>query len=254
MTARDVGRLTATTLIAAIAIACSAEHGSADATHGDTRSFVPEGLPNTELEGGEGGLTLSAFTLVQGENALEMYAAARNDGATPLCEAGLSVDFLDDSERLLGSAGVGLYSGGFYRIGDGSGVVITCVAPGEIALGGATAVLESALLDQIAHVRHAFPSFVLNEIEPVEGLRVSDVRAMTKGDGSVYTGVLHSALDADVENPRVSVFPVNRVGRPLGMGTSDVAATLPAGSSARFETTSVRERGEGHVALATIVR
>lgn len=253
MTAREVGRLAATALVAILSCACSETHGSASHAGGDTRAFVPEDLPNTELDG-EGGLRLSAFTLVQAENGVEMYAAVRNEGAAPLCEAGMTVDFVDESERLLGSTGVSLYSGSFYRIDDGSGVVVSCIAPGGVAMGGSVGILELVTLEQIARVRHAFPSFVVNEIVPVQGLSVSEVRAAARAGGSAYAGVLVNGLDAEATNPRVSVFPVNRAGRPLGMATSDLAVALAPGASTAFETTVVRERGEGQVAFAAVMR
>ncbi|HEX6271646.1 MAG TPA: hypothetical protein VFZ53_01335, partial [Polyangiaceae bacterium] len=60
----------------------SAGSAGAAGQTGDGRSFVPDDLPNTEVNG-EGGLTLTAFTLVAGATGPEFYAAVRNDGETP---------------------------------------------------------------------------------------------------------------------------------------------------------------------------
>src|SRR5688572_9841350 len=49
---------------------------------GDDLLFVPVGLPNTPYDQVTT-LTLVAFTLVEGANGPEIYAAVRNDGAMP---------------------------------------------------------------------------------------------------------------------------------------------------------------------------
>jgi hypothetical protein len=49
---------------------------------------------------------------------------------------------------------------------------------------------------------------------------------------------------------KVAVFPVNRVGRPLGVATTSVGMELPAAGSWMFETSSVRDLGVGYAAFA----
>ena len=67
---------------------------SADATAGragDDLLFVPDGLPNTNLDGDRaGGLKLVAFTLVREAKGQSLYAAVKNEGNTPVCEAGMT--------------------------------------------------------------------------------------------------------------------------------------------------------------------
>jgi len=62
---------------------------------GDDRLFVPEGLPNTNANGEDVGLALVAFTLFPGANGPSFYAAVQNVWSTPLCEAGMMLDFFD---------------------------------------------------------------------------------------------------------------------------------------------------------------
>ena len=52
-------------------------------------------------------------------------------------------------------------------------------------------------------------------------------------------------------NPSVAVFPVNRVGRPLGMATASTTADLVDGSTWTFQTGAVDDPGVGQVALAS---
>jgi hypothetical protein len=49
----------------------------------------------------------------------------------------------------------------------------------------------------------------------------------------------------------VAVFPVNRVGRPLGMATASASADLAAGGTWTFETTAVDDPGVGQAAFAS---
>ena len=84
-------------------LACS---GGMAAAPGDDRLFVPEGLPNMPREG-EVGVTLKlvAWTLVQGPTAAELYAAIRNDGNAPSCEAGMMTDFIDKAGQTVATVG-----------------------------------------------------------------------------------------------------------------------------------------------------
>src|SRR5437764_11140259 len=103
---------------------------------GDDRLFVPEGLPNTNQNGQDVGLALVAFTLVPGASGPSFYAAVQNVWATPLCEAGMMIDFYDTTGQLVGSGASVLQSGRLYQLTDGSGAIIPCIAPGQIAMTG----------------------------------------------------------------------------------------------------------------------
>jgi hypothetical protein len=63
--------------------------------------------------------------------------------------------------------------------------------------------------------------------------------------------MLKNELDLGVTNPRVLVFPLNGVGRPLGMASSDASVTLTPSQSLRFETKTVADPGAHHAAFAT---
>ncbi|HEX6273280.1 MAG TPA: FxLYD domain-containing protein, partial [Polyangiaceae bacterium] len=213
------------------------------------RSFVPDDLPNTEVNG-EGGLTLTAFTLVAGATGPEFYAAVRNDGETPACEAGMRIDFFDEAGGLVTTAASALLSGRLYRIDDGSGTVITCVPPGEVAMTASTDLPESMVIDELGRLEHQFPAFQL-DVVPIEGLTVSDVQPHTATGGTAFTGTVTNGLDVAASNPKVSVFPLNRVGRPLGVATSSAVLDVAPAGTWPFETTTVGEPGVDAAAYPT---
>ncbi len=135
-----------------------------------------------------------------------------------------------------------LESAHFYRLD--TGVVIRCIAPGEIAMTGSAELPKDIVLGELGSLQHAFPAFTVDGIVPVEALSLSDVRTVTTGVGTLYTGTLRNRLDTSASSPRVTVFPVNRVGRPLGMATTTgVASELLAGGSWSFETGNVDAAG-----------
>ena len=214
---------------------------------GDDLLFVPEGLPNANVNGTDVGLVLAAFTLAQGATGPELFAAVRNDGDAPACQPGMTVDFYDQADQRVSSAGGVLQSGRLYQLDDGT--IIPCIAPGQTAMAAATALPDAIVIDELGHLEHLFPAFVLDGIVPVAGLAVSGVAAVATDAGHVYTGQLTNGLDVTVRAPQVLVFPVNRVGRPLGVAMSRGTADLPAGGSRTFETSSVDTFGVDFVAF-----
>ncbi|HEY3495946.1 MAG TPA: hypothetical protein VGK73_14710 [Polyangiaceae bacterium] len=58
-------------------------------------------------------------------------------------------------------------------------------------------------------------------------------------------------FEAELRAPTVMVFPVNRVGRPLGAASSGTGAALPAGGTWSFETSTVDDPGVDAVAFAS---
>ncbi|WP_159397261.1 FxLYD domain-containing protein [Sorangium cellulosum] len=212
---------------------------------------MPEGLSNTELDGQEGGLTLVAFTLAQGATGPELYAAVRNDGETPACDPGMIVHFIDKAEQLVTTWGGGLRSGQLYQLSDGSGVIIPCVAPGEIAMAASTDLPGDIAIEELGYLKHEFPAFTV-DVVPLDAITVSGVETVRRGAGSAYTGTLENGLDVAVSDPEITVFPVNRVGRPLGVATSSAAADIPPGGTWTFETTTVDDLGVDHVVCPTV--
>jgi hypothetical protein len=225
---------------------------SGDATagrDGDDLLFVPD-LPNTNLDGDRaGGLKLVAFTLVRDAKGQSLYAAVTNAGKTPVCEAGMTTYFIDKTDQVVTSAGSVLQSKQFYRLDDG--VIVRCIAPGQMAMSAATELPSEIVIEKLGYLQHRFPAFMIEGIVPIEGFDVSEVQTIARGDGKLYTGKMINRFDKTVADPSVAIFPMNRVGRPLGLATSKTTTELPPGSSWSFESTDVADFGVGYVAYAT---
>ena len=210
---------------------------------GDDRLFVPEGLPNTQWEG-EVGVTLKlvASTLVQGPTGSPAYyAAVKNDGANPACNAGILTDFIDKTGQTVAQVGTALLSKQLYRFD--ADEVLACIDPGQIAMTVATNLPAELVIGDLVSLKHTFPTFGVDGIVPLGGLTVSQVQTVGKGAASAYTGTLTNPLDVTARNPSVTIFPVNRVGRPLGAATSSATIDVPPGGSWSFETTTVTDVG-----------
>ena len=224
-----------------LAPACSEVSGMAGPPPGDDQLFVPAGLPNTSSDTGGGWLTLVAFTLVQEAAAPALYVAVRNDGAAPACNVGMLTDFFDKAGYPVTSAGAAVWSRQTYRLDPDS--IFNCIDPGEIAMAASTNLPADLVIAELGSLRHSFPGFIVPDIVPIKGLTVSGVKTVTTGAGTVYSGTFTNGFDVAVSAPTVSVFPVNRVGRPLGMATSSTTTDLPPGGSLAFETSPVADPG-----------
>jgi hypothetical protein len=236
----------AAVLVLVLACSCGGTKATtgSDGPSGDQRLFVPEGLPNTNVDGHDEGLTLIASTLVQETAGPALYAAVRNDMDTPACEAGMTTDFYDKAGERVTSAGSVLYSGRLYRLGDGT--IISCIDPGQVAMAASTDLPSSMVIDDLGALEHLFPAFIVQGITPIAGLTTSDVRIVDTSAGRAYTGRLQNGLDVAVSAPRVMIFPLNRVGRPLGVATSQWSGSLAPGESWTFETSAVTDVGVDH--------
>jgi hypothetical protein len=223
--------------------------GTAGEADNDLTS-VPEGLSNTLLDGEVvGGLTLIAFTLIQGAAGAELYTAVRNDGQTPSCEAGITTYFLDKSGQVVTTVGSVFETGRFYRVSGGA--IIRCIDPGQIAMAGSTGLPAEIVIADLGSLQHAFPAFTVDDIVPIDALSVSNVQVVKTVAGSAYTGMLNSELGAAASDPSVTIFPLNRAGRPLDMIRTSTTSVLPAGSSWLFQTDTVQTVGVDFAAYAS---
>jgi hypothetical protein len=208
---------------------------------------VPEGLTVTALAGGNGVLDMTALTLRQGPSSIELYAALRNDGDIPACSAAVSVELFDKAEQSLAVGIGGLLTQHFYRLTDGSGSIAACVGPGDVTMAAVTDLPSDLVIEDVEYVVYRCPYFAL-DVVPIDGLTVSQVKRVTRSAGTAYTGTLVNGLDVALANPSVTVFPVNRVGRPLGVATGSGTVEIPSGGSWAFETNTVPAPGVDHSA------
>jgi hypothetical protein len=239
------------------ALACSSgaedDASAGDANAGRDRAagadalIVPEGLTVIALAGGNGVLDVIALTLRTGLNSTELFAALRNHGDIPACSAAFSVELFDKTEQSLAAGIGGLLTQRFYRLTDGSESIAACVAPGEVTMAAVTDLPADIVLEDVGHAVYRCPYHAL-DVVPIDGLTIGQVKSAAGSAGTAYTGTLVNGLDVAIENPSVTIFPVNRVGRPLGAAIGSGTVEIPPGGRWVFETNAVHEPGVGYFA------
>lgn len=202
------------------------------------------------LSGGNGVLSLTALTLEQGPSGPELFAALKNDGTTAACDAGLSVQLYDQSQQSVGAGVSGLSTHEFYRLNDGSGTRTSCVGPGSVAMAAITDLASAAMVSDIGYVVYSTPYFAL-DVSPIQGLSVVELAPVTSAAGTSFQGTFRNGLDVAVTDPSVSVFVLNRVGRPLGMASASSSASVASCGTWAFDTNVVTSPGADAVAFPT---
>jgi hypothetical protein len=218
-------------------LACSSRGVDSSST-GDDARIVPEGLAVTTLAGGNGVLAVIALTLRRGPSHIELYAALRNNGAIPACNAALSVELFDKAERSLAAGISGLLTPGLYRLSDDTDTIAACLGPGDVAMVAITDLPAELVIEAVGTIVYRTPYFAL-DVEPIVGLSISEVRSVTNSAGSACTGTLVNGLEVALKSPSVTVFPVNRAGRPLGMAVGSSTVAIPPGGSWAFDITTI---------------
>jgi hypothetical protein len=203
---------------------------------------VPEGVAVAPLPGGNGVFNVTALTLRESASGPELYVAARNDGDEPACSPSFSVELLDESEQSLGTGITGLLVRRFFRTTDGSGTLAACAAPGDVTLAAITGLPSDLPIERVRRVVYHCNYWVL-DVTAIGGISISDVRSVPRSGGVAYTGTLFNGFDVPLSAPAVSVFPLNRVGRPLGVARGNGGRELAPGGSWDFETDVVTEAG-----------
>jgi hypothetical protein len=205
---------------------------------GDERLVVPEGITLTALEGGAGSLNLIALTVLARAGGIEMYATVKNEGPVPACSAGLAVDLFDKEGASLGGGIGGLLMTDFYRLTDGSGNILACVPPGELTMAWIIDLPAEIAPEDLGTVVYRCPHWLL-DVEPLDGLELSGIKRVPMDASTAYTGTFTNRFDLGISNPSVTVFPVNRVGRPLGAAIATATLEVAPGGSWSFTTSAV---------------
>ncbi|HWP07359.1 MAG TPA: FxLYD domain-containing protein [Polyangiaceae bacterium] len=214
---------------------------------------VPQGVSVMGLPGGHGVLEMFALTIRKGPTNTEMYAALKNVGDRPVCDGALTIELYDKDGNSIASAIGGLLTDHLYRLTDGSGSLASCVGAGEVTMASMTDLSLELDLDNIGYAVYRNPYFGI-QVEQIEGFTVTDVLGTPSGTGTTYTGTLVNGLDEAVTNPTVMIYPVNAVGRPLGMATAtatDPTAELAPGASWSFTSNTVDAVGIDYHAYVT---
>lgn len=212
--------------------------GEANDGIGDDALIVPEGLTVTALQGGNGVLDMIALTLRKGSSSTELYAALRNDDANILaCDPGLSVELYDKSRQPMGTWIGGLHTTHFYELKD-AGTIASCAGPGDVTMAALMDLPSDLVIDDVGYVVYRCPYFAL-DVVPIDGVAIGQVESVAANGGTAYAGTLVNEFDAAVSRPSVTVFPVDRVGRPLGVATASGTDDIPAGGRWHFQTSAV---------------
>ncbi|HSS40396.1 MAG TPA: hypothetical protein VLT58_16635, partial [Polyangia bacterium] len=228
---------------AAFPLACSSS-GSGNRPGDDDALIVPAGLDVALELGGAGVLDLFALTLRDGPQGLELYAALRNDGDVPACDAAFKVTLYDRAAQPLGNWITGLHTKHFFRydLPDGSSTIAACASPGDVTMAQLATMAADVVAADVGQVVYYYSYFALDAV-PVDGLAVTQVNSVTTDGGTAYTGSVVNGFTATVSNPSVTIFPVNRVGRPVGAAAGGDASQVPPGASWAFQTNTVDARG-----------
>lgn len=209
--------------------------------------IVPQGLSVSTRPGGCGALTVVALTLRQGPSNGELYAALRNDGDTPACSPAFSVEVFDKTEQSVATGLGGLLVRRFYRLTDGSDTIAACVGPDDVTMVAITDLPSDISIDDVGRILY-WCNFWALDLVPIDGISITGVRTVTQGTGVAYTGTLVNGFDVALSSPSVAIFPINRVGRPLGVAVRRGTVEVPPGGSWDFETNTVSEPGVDHAA------
>jgi hypothetical protein len=215
---------------------------------GEQARIVPEGLSVSALAGGAGVLELTALTLRRRGDEIALYAALKNVGDVPACSAAFSVELFDGSGQSLAAGIGGLLTQRFYRRSDGSGAIAACVGPGDVTMTAVADLPSDLVIEDVRSLVYRCPYFAL-DVEPIAGVTIREVKKVDRGAGTIFEGTLVNGLQVTLRKPSVSVFPINRVGRPLGLATARETAELAPGGKWMFETESVTESGVDQLAF-----
>jgi hypothetical protein len=229
-------------------LGCSSR-GAASAPGEGGDAIAPAGLQVTLEPGGAGVLDLVALTLRDGPNGVELYAALKNDGDVPACDAAFKVTLYDRAAQPVGGWISGLHTKHFFRyaLPDGSSTIAACASPGDVTMAQIFTMATDVAAADVGQVVYYYSYFALDAV-PVDGLAVAQVTAADTDGGRSYAGTVVNDLDVTASSPSITIFPVNRSGRPLGAVTSADASLVPAGGSWTFQTPATDARGDSFAA------
>ncbi len=191
---------------------------------------------------------MAALTLKPGPERLELYAALKNTGDTPVCSPAFSVELLDHEAQPLASGLTGLLVPSFYALTDDSGNIAACVAPGETAMG-AIRDLPAELAHEHVGALVYFCNFWTLEGAPLVGLEIDDVRPIVGDGGAAFAGSLRNGFDVALSAPAVAVFALSASGRPLDLALAEGSDDVAPGETWEFETQVVSEPGAAQAAF-----
>ena len=110
---------------------------------------------------------------------------------------------------------------------------------------------EGIVIEELGSMEYTFPAFTVTDIVAVEGLDVSEVQTVMTASGYAFTGTVSNDFTETLSSAKLTLFTLNRVGRPLGVATKSAPADLAPGESWSFQTNSLTRVGVDYAAFAT---
>ena len=235
---------------ALLAVACSgSDAASTPAAPGDARLFVPESVSASQRVGNNSAFNVTAFSLLPGSDGLDLYATVKNAGDAIACNTSFSIELRDKDDQVVAAGVNGLMARRFYRFAEDAGplagTVAGCLAPGDlskVAVKGLSLDPPNADVRSVVYYTNSWANL---DLVAIEGVSLAGVSAVAQTNGVAYQGSLINGLDTTLSNPTVAVYPVNAVGRPLGVAYGGSTLELSPGGNWNFETNTVTDPGVG---------
>jgi hypothetical protein len=232
---------------APLCLSCSSNQGTAD---DNDALIVPRGVQVMLEEGGAGQLELYGLTLRDEPDGLHIYAALNNTGYIQACDAALKVTLNDKAGQPLGNFINGLDTRNFYlyTLPDGSTTIAACVSVGDMAMTEIDTMATDIKVADVGQVVYYYSYFALDAV-PIDGLTVTTVNATAGNGATTYTGTVLNKLNVTASNPSIRVFPLNKVGRPLGVAGGTDGSQVPPGGTWTFQTDAADATGVSYAAF-----
>jgi len=158
----------------------------------------------------------------------------------------VSVELFDGADRSLAAGIGGLLTQRFYQLSDGSERIAACIGPGDVSMAAVLDLPPDIAIEDVKSIVYRCPHFAL-DVAPIDGIAIRDAKRATDAAGTRFTGAFVNELEVAVTNPSVTVFPINRVGRPLGAAIGSATLEVPPGGRWVFETGRVESPGADFV-------
>lgn len=213
---------------------------------GDAALIVPETMEVSANPGNNSIFGVVALTLRQTADGPQLYAAVKNQGDAAGCNVAFSVTLYDKDEQTVGAGISGLMVRHFYQRTDaaGSASLVGCVSAGEVTMVAITRLdTGDTPIESVRKVVYSSQYWSLENLVAIDGVTLEDVQAVTNANGVAYAGALVNHLDQPLSNPTVAVYPLNTVGRPLGVAYGAATLDVAPGANWNFETNTVSDAG-----------
>jgi hypothetical protein len=210
---------------------------------------VPESVSASQRVGNNSAFDVTAFSLLPGSDGLDLYAAVKNAGDGVACNTSFSLELRDADDQVVAAGVSGLMARRFYRFADDAGppagTIAGCLAPGDLSkvtVKGLSLDPPNADVRSVVYYTNSWSNL---DLVAIAGVSLAGVSAVTRAGSVAYEGSLINGLDTTLSNPTVAVYPVNAVGRPLGVAYGGSAIELAPGGNWHFETNTVTDAGVG---------